>query len=245
LQGNGFPAEMAEPVSVDRKPIERKESFGGILASILPYLVVIWAFYGGFSFASDMVAGEKERFTLETLLVSPIERTHAALGKFAALAMLCFISGVSSLFAVAIGSAVPIDVIQGLFPDGIRLSVGTIAWIIGIVLPLSMFFAALLLAVSTYSRNTRECQGYLTLVSFIVLMPAVFSQFVGYTDFARAGWINAVPILNSANVLRLAMSGSFDWVGAMVTLAVNLFLALAGIWLVVRLFNQERVLWRI
>jgi len=246
LVSRDLPKDLAEPILVERKPVQRKEGgMGGFLAGLMPYLIVIWAFYGGFSQASDMVAGEKERSTLETLLISPVSRLKIAMGKFWGLTVLCLTSSLSSLIAVLLAGSLPIPLLKGLFPTGVHVNVVGVASILAVIVPLSAMFAGLLLAISTVARNIRECQGYLTLVSFIVLMPAIFSQFIGYTDFAKAAWVSWVPILNSAMVLRSAMLGNFEAMPFITTLLVNVVLAAIALRAVVVMFGRENVLWRI
>jgi sodium transport system permease protein len=246
LKSKQVSAELAEPIKVERTPVKRKDGgMGGFLAVLMPYLIVIWSFYGGFSQASDMVAGEKERSTLETLLISPVPRLRIALGKFWALTALCLTSSLSSLIAVLLAGSLPIPMIKGLFPTGIHVNPAGVASILAVIIPLSAMFAGLLLAISTVARNIRECQSYLTLISFIVLMPAIFSQFIGYTDFAKAAWVSWVPILNSAMVLRSAMLGNFELTPFLTTLFVNVVLALIALRAVVTMFSREKVLWRI
>lgn len=246
LASKGVPAELAEPLRVEKRSVKREaESIGGLLAGLLPYLIVIWAFYGGFSSASDMVAGEKERSTLETLLISPVSRTSIAIGKLSALTVLCVASSIASLVAVAIAGALPISLIREMFPEGVRFSLTSILVILGVLLPLSALFAGTLLAISAYARNTREAQGYLTMVSFVVLMPAIFSQFIGYTSFAKEWWVAAVPVLNASTVLKDAMIGNFAATPLLVATAVNVVLAVAATLIAVRMFGRERVLWRV
>ncbi len=246
LKARGVSEELADPLRLEKRALKRKEeSIGGFLAGLLPYLVVIWAFYGGFSTAADIVAGEKERSTLETLLISPAGRPQIALGKFWALTVLCFASSVVSLFAVAIAGVLPIQMIRELMPEGVRFSLGSIVAIAAVLLPLSALFAGLLLAISAYARNTRECQGYLTMVSFIVLMPAIFSQFIGYTSFAKAWWVSFVPVLNAATVLKDAMLGNFPALPMATTTGVNVVLACMATMVAIRLFGKETVLWRV
>lgn len=246
LQSKGIQGAMAEPINVKENPVKREEGgLGGFLAGLMPYLIVIWAFYGGFSLAADMVAGEKERSTLETLLISPVARSRIALGKFGALGLLCFVSSVSSLIAVVVAGSLRLPMLKELFPTGIQISFVGAFSILMVILPLSAMFAGLLLAISTKARNMRECQSYLTMVSFVVLMPAIFSQFIGFTDFAKAAWVNLVPILNSASVLRSAMLGNFEPQAFFVTLGVNVLLAVLSLRVAVALFGKENVLWRI
>ena len=64
--------ELAEPFQLEKKELKKEKGMAGsMIVGLLPYLIVIWAFYGGMAAATDSVAGEKERNTLETLLISP------------------------------------------------------------------------------------------------------------------------------------------------------------------------------
>src|SRR5690349_10039546 len=73
LTASGINKDMAEPYQLDKHEIKREKAMAGsMIIGLLPYLIVIWAFYGGMATATDTVAGEKERNTLETLLISPV-----------------------------------------------------------------------------------------------------------------------------------------------------------------------------
>ncbi len=228
----------------DKLPVE-KPFAGAWLVGFLPYLVVIWAFYGGFSIVGDLVAGEKERGSLETLLVTPVSRNAIAFGKFCALAAVSLASCTSALAGVFIMGLAPIPMTQKLFESGLSLSAASIFAIVVTIIPLVLFFAGILLAVSTFARNQREVQSYLSLLSFVVLIPAIFSQIIGYTDLAGKLWINFVPVLNTASVLRDALLNRVDWTNLAVTSSVGIVLAIAGLWLAIRLFSQEKVLMRV
>ena len=71
----------------------------------------------------------------------------------------------------------------------------------------SAMFAGIQLALSSFAKNVREAQTHITLMSFLVLLPAVFSQVIGYTDFAKEVWISLIPILNAAGVIRESLLG--------------------------------------
>ncbi|MER3495607.1 MAG: hypothetical protein C4320_01540, partial [Armatimonadota bacterium] len=111
LTEKGMNPERATPLKLD--PVEIRSSKGGagaILVSIIPYLVVLWAFYGGFGMASDIVAGEKERQTLETLLTTPVGRRQVALGKLLALTTMCAIASLAAVLTLAILAALRLPI---------------------------------------------------------------------------------------------------------------------------------------
>lgn len=238
--------ESATPILVKPEPIRRDEKgMGGFLAGFLPYLIVIWAFYGGFSMASEVVAGEKEKQTLETLLISPVSRRDIALGKFLSLFTVGTTSSLSSMIAVLVMGLLGGPAAKIMMPNGFSLSAPTILAMLLVILPLAAMFAGLLLAVSAYSRNTRECQTYLSLLSFVVIMPAVFSQIIGLTDFAKAKWVLFVPVLNTATVLRDALLGRLDWGAVAITFGFSALLAALAIAWAVRMFEREEILIRV
>lgn len=214
------------------------------LVSFLPYLIVLWSFYGGFSIVADLVAGEKERGSLETLLVSPASRTSIAIGKFLALACVAFASATSALLGVFAISLLPMEAAKEIFEGGGGVSFVQAAAVLLTLIPLVLFFSGLLLAVSTFSRNMREANGYLGWLSFVVLVPAIASQFIGFTELANSPWLPFIPILNSATVLRDALMDNLSLYRFVVTFAVTLCLAAGGILLSVRLFQRESVLLR-
>lgn len=247
LKLRNLPAAAAEPIKFNRREIQvgEKGGAGDMIVGLLPYMIVIWAFYGGMSVATEMVAGEKEKNTLETLMITPVPRTQIVIGKWLALASVCLVSSLSSLVGLVIYAVIHPPGSAQMFKNG--MGVTPIAGVLTILLliPLVGFFASLLMAISSYARNTREAQTYLSLASFVILMPAMFSQFIGLTDFASAQWVNYVPILNTANNIRNALLGKPDIAGIGITIVTSLILAAIATRFTVWLFNREEVLVRV
>lgn len=243
LDDLAVPEASRNPVVVERRPIEKKAAgAGAAIAGFLPYLIVIWAFYGAFGVATETVAGEKEKQTLETLLITPTSRTEIAMGKFFSLACVSLVSCAVSVVSIFVLAKVMRA--DALFQQGFRMEPLAIFAMFAVIVPLSGMFAGLLLALSAFAKNVRECQTYLTLLSFLVLTPAVFSQFIGFTDFANARWISFIPVLNAAMCLRSALLGKFDGLAILLTVLVSLILAGVSVWLAVRLFKREGILSR-
>lgn len=242
-----IPATEAENIKLEKHEVQvgAKQGASDVLVSLLPYMIVIWAFYGGMGIAGDLVCGEKEKFTLETLLITPVRRTQIVLGKFLALATICLMSSMSSLVAIILLGVIKPPGTAEMFKDGFGVTPLSVLIILCSMLPLVALFASLLLGISSYARNPREAQTYFTQVSFIVLLPAIFSQFIGLTDYSSAKWVSAVPVLSTANNIRLALLGKPDFAGIGISIAVSLILALLALRWTVRMFNREQVLVRI
>ncbi len=246
LQSKAIDLRRLVPFVFKKQDIKAAKPVGGdIFASFLPYLVILFAFYGGFSIVGDLVAGEKERGSLETLLISPISRTAIAFGKFAALATVSLTGCVSALVGVFLPGILHLRATEKLFSGGFAIAPSSVFALIITVLPLVVFFSGCLLAVSCYARTQREVQGYLSLMSFVVLIPAVFSQVIGLTDLGSSRWISFVPILNSARVIREALLNKVDWTNLAITGSLGIFLAAVSLYLAVRMFQKESVLLRV
>lgn len=246
LKHKGLPAQLSEPLRLKEEPLPQKEGMGGaMILQLIPYLVVIWAFYGGFSTVTEMVTGEKEKSTLETLLITPVSRTEIALGKFFALGLQCLVSSLMTLVCVVALGSLNLPITRSLFPNGSTPTLVHLVSILAVIVPLTAMFAGILLSICAYAKNTREAQTYLTLISFVVLMPAIFSQFIGYTDMAKAAWVSFVPILNSAMCIRDALADKLDLGMLGITTATSIGLAAICIAKAVHMFNREEVLTRV
>ncbi|MCC7435659.1 MAG: ABC transporter permease [Methanoregulaceae archaeon] len=244
LETEGLPKEAAEPIKFEEKPIKvgSEQSASDFVIKLLPYIIVIYAFYGGMGSVGDLVAGEKEKKTLETLLITPVSRTDIAVGKFLALGTLCLASSLSAVVGLLLAGVIKLKIFEKLFPEGLGVSAMSLVLVVLVLLPAVVLFASLMLAISTRSKNLREAQTQLTLASLIVLMPAMFSQFIGLTDFANAMWVNTVPVLNTANAIRNVLLGKPELVPIAVGVVVNGVLGVIALAWAIRLFKQEAVL---
>jgi sodium transport system permease protein len=155
------------------------------------------------------------------------------------------VSALSSLLGLALISILKLPGSSFMLQGGLGISPTAAVITIVVLLPTVAMFASLLLSFSTYAKNSREAQSYISLASFVVVIPAAFSQLIGLTDAASQGWVNFVPVLNTANNIRNALMGKPDWAGVAVTVLVSSIIALALLSLVVRLFNREEVLTRV
>jgi sodium transport system permease protein len=239
LQAKNIDPEILASVSFVETDLAKKQARDiGSLASMLPYLIVLWAFYGGFSAVSDLMAGEKERGTLETLLISPQPRSQILLGKYLALSVICLLSASSAVLGVFLSGS------QGSAVGSLNLTPVAVIALLCLLVPLVTMFASILMFVSTWAKSMREAQTYLTAVSFVVLLPAIYSNVIGFTDLGKSAVLKFIPVLSTAVGLRGAFSGSTDWVLVVTSGAIALLVA--GFLFVAtnKLMHSERVLQR-
>ncbi len=246
LTASGLPKTAAEPIVLEKVDTAKKDSLGnGFLISFIPYLVVLYAFYGGLGTASDLVAGEKERGTLETLLIAPISRTDIAMGKFLSLALICLVSSLMTVVGILLIGMLKLPGHEMMFPEGVKFSMGMFGMMSLVLVPLVAFFAALLVAISAYAKNMREAQTYIALLNIVVLIPAIFVQVLGVTDLGRQTWIFVAPILGTAANIRAILLGKPEWTNIGLTVVTISILAAAMLALAVHMMRREKVLARI
>jgi sodium transport system permease protein len=246
LVSSNVPAVTVNPYKATPENVRANKPGGvsDILVGFLPYLIVIWAFFGGMNIAGDLVAGEKEKQTLETLLITPLTRTQVVMGKLIALATICLTSSMASLLGLGIYALIKPKGSELILANGIGISAMTILLTLVLLIPLVILFASLLILASSYAKNVREAQTYLSLGSFVVMLPAIFSQFIGFTDYGRSVWIHFVPVLNTANNLRMILQGKPDFTGISYTVVTGLVLGAIASSVVVWMFNREELLVR-
>ncbi len=246
LKEKGVDETFVKPLSVKRNEVKVGESSSSqFLVQLLPYFIVIWAFFGALSSASDIVSGEKERQTLETLLISPAPRNQIAIGKLLALIAASLTATTMAVLSIFVMYYLKLPFLQKVFEDGLGLTFSGLLVIIITLVPTCALFGSILLAISSFAKNTREAQTYLSQASMFVTLPAAFSQIIGFTDFAQSMAVYAIPILNTANVIRNALMGRYDVVGIGITISTGILIASVAVWYSVKLFNKESILSRI
>ncbi len=246
LTAKGIPDYLAQPLNLVQKKVHKgAKSASGVVMALLPYLLVLWSFYGGMGAVGEIVAGEKEKNTLETLLTVPLSRTAIALGKLFSMTTLCFVGALSAVVGVVIAYLLPFQQMKAITKSGLGIHPQSFLIMILVLLPTALMFSALMVSISTRARNIREAMTQLSVLSTVVILPAVFSQFIGLTDFARSTWVSFIPVLNTANTIRLSLSGDMPLTAVAATILVNGSIGLIFLFVTKRLFAKETVLARI
>lgn len=233
--------EFAQPIAMRTQAIQTENPVGNLILSIfLPYVIVLSAFFGAVSPAFDLVAGEKERGTIETLLATPASRRQVVWGKFLTVAVVCLIAAIFAMLGMLLAFALPTSSRVFMEQAGrFSISVPAIGTLIITLLPLTVFYSATLIIVSTFARNQKEAQTYLIPLSSLVVLPAVASMFVR-TESAL--WLSAVPVLNSAVIIKQVLTGIVDVRFVLFSLLVSCVIAGISLQIATRLFERETVL---
>ncbi|QDT40478.1 ABC-2 family transporter protein [Gimesia alba] len=250
LSRANLPESLPTPINPDAIDLAQDDQLAANLWSkLFPALLIIMAATGAFYPAIDLGAGEKERGTMETLLISPAKRTEIVLGKFLTVmifsvstALLNLASmGFTGRHMVNVAGAGALSKIGDLsFP-----SFSALFWIVLLLIPLSALFSALCLALATFARSSKEGQYYLTPLLMVTLGLTVFclSPAVEINAFYSLMPVVGVALLLKGMLLSSVNAGIL-YVYAIPVLVTSVGYSLLALWWAIDQFQREDVLFR-
>lgn len=235
---------LLKPVVLEKVNIaEARENWGEKIGGLIPYMLFILCLQGAMVPASDLAAGEKERGTLETLLLVPLDRTQLVMGKFFTVLVAAIVAALVTIFSMAfwgimIGQGMAITFIQDMMTQ-----IAIIDYILMFVMlvPVASIFAAILLSLSIYARSYKEAQSYMGSLIMLVILPIVVAMAPGITLEGIWAW---VPLTNVALAIKELIKGTMDYYALLGILTSTVIIAGALLAFCVYWFKQEKVLFR-
>ena len=231
---------LVTPTTLTKRSVASDKNIGGLIP-LLPYLIVMMAAFGGMTSAFDLGAGEKERGTMETLLVSPATRTEIILGKTLTIVTVSFASALFNIIGLIGSFAIGLSYFAQLTQGKIAISYTAVAVMTLVTLPLTLLTSSLLMILSAFARNQKEAQSYSLPFVMVVILPAVLSLFVG--DESPLG-MSLIPLLNCALAIKQALSGSLTVGFFALTFLSSALYAILAMAVCTALFNREEILFR-
>src|SRR5665648_32033 len=234
--------EFLTPLILQEENIATVEKMtGSFLAVLLPYLIIMLIFTGAMHTAVDITAGEKERGTIATLLVSQISRLEIVLGKCFAVMLISFTSMVLGLLGLGLAFLLGASIAGGIEGVNFGISINTIFLLFLILFPLVGLASAVLVMVGIFARNIREASSYITPIYMLTIFLGVISISQG---MELTGKMFLVPVLNSSFVFKELLMGKIYWDHILTTFSANTVIAGFALMGATRLFSKEEVLFR-
>ncbi len=234
--------EFLTPLILQEENIATAEKMtGSVLAVLLPYLIIILIFAGAMHTAVDITAGEKERGTIATLLVSQISRLEIVLGKCFAVMLISFTSMVLGLVGLTLAFLSGSSIAGGVEGVQFGISINTIFLLFLVLFPLVGLASAVLVMVGIFARNIREASNYITPIYMLTVLLGIISISQG---MELTGKMFLVPVLNSSFVFKELLMGKIYWSHIITTFSANMVIAGLALFGATRLFSKEEVLFR-
>jgi sodium transport system permease protein len=230
----GVDPELMRAIEIRQVDLSTPEARSSQILSILPYMLFLTIFMGGMHMAIDSTAGERERQSLEPLLINPLSRAHFMLGKVGSTTAFSLASLLLTLIIYLIGfKLVPLE--QFGMKLGLTFS-GVIALFVAMI-PLAIAASAAQTALSAFSKSFREAQSQ---VSLLMLIPGIPSMLLALNPIKPQLWFYCVPFFGQNFVIERIMRGeAIEWDMYFLSFAAACVFALIVLWLASQMYKRE------
>ena len=206
--------------------------------NLLPVVMMTAVFYGGFYLAVDATAGERERKSLEPLLLNPVPRGAFVMGKFLAVFAFTLLATflATALFLVLLG----IPQVQQF--TNIQLSVGwgVILAAVGLIIPVAFMAVALEMLVASYARSVKEAQTYIQLIAFAGFLPSLF---LSVLPIRPQEWMYLIPTIGQLYFITDMSRGlPLDTMQVALCSLLTAAIGVAALVATMRLYNREQII---
>jgi len=236
LVGRGVSPAVASPVQLQDVEVSTTQQRAARLLSVIPLMILLAAFTGAMQIATDATAGERERGSLEALLINPVPRSALAVGKSMAAAGAAMLAvTITTGLCAALLRFIPLQEMGMRFRFGLPHLAGMLA----AVLPVCLATSAMQSCVATMARSFKEAQTYM---GILILAPMLAGMLGTLYPISNQPWMYAVPMLGQYVLLTNVLGGRYPGLIAFLTAAVSaLLVAMFFLRLTVSLFKDERI----
>ena len=209
-----------------------------IFSMMMPMLLVMLLFTGCMSVAPESIAGEKERGTIASMLITPTKRSHIAIGKILALAVISIVSGTSSTIGI-IASLPKLMQMEEMSISGAVYSVTDYALLAAIVLSTALLFVTMISIISAYAKSVKEAASMVSPLMILVMV-------VGVSGMFQTGELSTVfyliPVYNSVQSIVGIFSLEINILNILITIGANAVFTIGGIFLLTKMFDSEKIM---
>lgn len=216
---------------------KESELAGSILSAIVPMLMFSLLASACIMVASESIAGEKERGTMATMLITPIKRWQLAIGKIVSLSCFAVLSGLSSFIGVILSLPKLMNGIIGANTAAFY-SVGDYFMLFGIIISVVLVIISAFSVISAYAKSVKEASSLITPLMMVILIMGMASMFVSTSSVG----LYAIPLLGSGLVISSIMTFSISPLGVVLSILSNLVVSVVLIVLLSFMFKSEKIM---
>lgn len=228
--------DINSDVNVQYDLASKEEKDSQFVTMLLPFLIIVLLFSSCLSIASESIAGEKERGTIATLLITPVKRSSIALGKIFAISITAFVGGIANFIGVI--AALP-NLVAGANLSMNMYNVGTYIGLLLIIVSTVFIFIAILSIISTLAKSVKEASSYAIPVMLLVMLVAATSL-IGKSSSKTIMYF--IPVYNSVQAMGAILSLNFNPINFIITIVTNVVFFAIGIIVLSKMFNSEKIM---
>lgn len=209
-----------------------------MFSMMIPMLMIMFLFSGCMAVAPESIAGEKERGTIATLLVTPMKRSHLALGKILSLSVIAILSGCSSF----LGTMLSLPNLMGGAGDISANVYGVKDYVMlfFIIISTVMVIVSVIAIVSAFAKSVKEATGWVTPIMLISMLIGITSMIDSLCKTEPVWYL--IPLYNSVQSMNGVFSLNMNVTNIIVTVIANFCYAGIGVFVLTKMFNSEKVM---
>lgn len=236
--GNRFDINRADSPDVRFNQANDEQVSGQILGRLLPMLILIMLFSGVMSVAQNSIAGEKERGTIATLLVTPMHRSELAFGKIVAISGISLLSAISSF----IGIVLSLPNMIGGMGGAVSFNYGTSDYIVlfAIIISTVLIMAAIVSILSTLAKDVKNAASLCMPLMLIMVFLGIISMLSN--DISTNTAVYLIPFYNSTLAMTALLQHELALLNAVVTVGANIAYTVCAVLVLTKMFNNEKVM---
>jgi sodium transport system permease protein len=238
LLARGISPIVTKPVTIENVDVATPQTQALIFLNMMPYFIILVVFVGGMHVIIDATAGERERGSLEPLLINPLPRWEMVVGKLTAAIPFAIFAVFINLVAFAVAfNLFPIEDYVGI---QLTVNISAFAGIFLISLPMILLASALQMVIATFARSFKEAQTY---TGFLPLIPALPGIGLAFLPVKANLWLMLIPTFGQQLIINQMMRGEplnamYITISIVTTLVVAIILTLVAI----KLYERERII---
>ena len=237
---NRFDINRADSEGAAFDKASSDEMLGSILSKLIPMLILMLLFSGVMAIAPSAIAGEKERGTIATLLVTPLRRNELALGKVVSLSCIALLSGISSFIGIVLSLPKMIPTDAAGVELGLNFTGSDYVVLLLIIFATVLIMASAVSILSALAKDVKNAGTMITPFMLVVMFCGLTPMFQNGAPESLTAYL--IPFYSSIQVMTSVFAHEMRWMPVIVTLAANVVYTGIAVWVLTRMFNSEKVM---
>ena len=237
---NRFDINRADSEEAQFDMASSDDVLGSILSKLIPMLILMLLFSGVMAIAPSSIAGEKERGTIATLLVTPMRRNELALGKIVSLSGMALLSGISSFIGIVLSLPKMIQADTAGVELGLNYTSADYAVLLLTILATVIIMASVVSLLSALAKDVKNAGTMIVPFMLVVMLCGLTPMFQSGTPESLTAYL--IPFYNSIQVMTTVFAHEMKWMPVIVMLASNIIYTGIAVWGLTRMFNSEKVM---
>ena len=237
---NRFDINRIESVEDQFDMASQDDVLGSLLSKLIPMLILMMLFSGVMAIAPSSIAGEKERGTIATLLVTPLKRNELALGKVVSLSGIALLSGISSFIGIVLSLPKMIQADAAGLKLGLHYTGADYMVLLLIIFSSVLIMASAVSLLSALAKDVKNAGTMITPFMLVVMFCGLMPMFQSGASQNLVAYL--FPFYNSIQAMTAVFAHEMKWLPVIVTLVANVVYTGIAVWGLTRMFNSEKVM---